>query len=413
MLHRHKWLGLTALMLGIALALGFGPGTGTALANHTIKIGNTNPYSGPASSYGQIGRVIQAYFEMINEQGGINGHKIEIISYDDSYSPPKTVEMIRKLVEKDRVDFLFQTLGTPTNSAIHKYVNKKKIPHLFVATGATKWGQPNKYPWTMGWQVNYQSAGKAYADYVVKNVPNAKIGILFQNDDYGKDYVKGFKDGLAQGIRTAGMGKGQAPVIVSEQSYEVSDPSIDSQIVNLKASGANVFFNVSIPKFAAQAIKKQRAIGWEAVHIINDVASSISATLKPAGLENSKGLISGAYLKDPDDPQWDNDAAMKVMMEFMNSRVPKTSRNPQFTVYAYSVSQTLEQVLKQAGNDLSRENIMRQAANLKGFVPGGVLPGIAINTSPTDFFPIEQMQMQRFDGKVWVNFGGIVGKKGA
>ena len=400
-------------MLGIALALGFGPGTGTALAKHTIKIGNTNPYSGPASSYGSIGRVIGAYFEKLNAEGGINGHKIKYISYDDSYSPPKTVEMIRKLVERDKVDLLFQTLGTPTNSAIHKYVNKKKIPHLFVATGATKWGQPDKYPWTMGWQPNYQSAGKIYANYVVQNVPNAKIGILFQNDDYGKDYVKGFKDGLAQGIRAAGLGKGQAPVIVAEQSYEVSDPSIDSQIVNLKASGANVFFNVSIPKFAAQAIKKQRAIGWNAVHIVNDVASSIKAVMTPAGLENSTGVLSATYIKDPNDPEWDNDPDMKVLLQFMEAYVPKGARNPTFTVYGYSVSQTLVQVLKQCGNDFSRENIMRQAANLKNFRPPLLLPGITINTSPTDFYPIEQMQMMRFNGKTWVRFGAVLGKKEA
>lgn len=400
---------ISVFILSLGMVLGFGLGPQAAQASHTIKIGNTNPYSGPAASYSAIGKAITGFFDMVNERGGVNGHKINFISYDDSYSPPKTVEQVRKLVERDRVDLLFQTLGTPTNSAIHRYVNKKKIPHIFVATGATKWGNPKKYPWTMGWQPNYQSAGRIYALYVVNNVPKARIGILFQNDDYGKDYVRGFKTGLAEGTRKAGLKGSAAPRIVKEQSYEVTDPSIDSQIVNLKASGANVFFNVSIPKFAAQAIKKQRAIGWEAVHVINDVASSIRAVLTPAGLDNSKGLVSANYIKDPADPAWKGSSELKAFTKFMNTYVPKASRNPVFNVYGYTVGQTLIHVLKKCGNDFSRKNIMRQAADIKNLKLPMLLPGIRINTSPTDFFPIEQMQMMRFDGKVWVRFGKVVG----
>jgi branched-chain amino acid transport system substrate-binding protein len=409
MLARKTALAVSLLAAGLALALGVAFTPQEARAGHTIKIGHTNPYSGPAAAYGTIGRVIKAYFEKINREGGINGHKVEFISYDDGYSPPKTVEQVRKLVEKDRVHMLFQTLGTPTNSAIHKYMNKKKVPHLFVATGATKWGQPKKYPWTMGWQPNYQTEAKIYAKWVVKNVPGAKIGVLYQNDDYGKDYLKGFKDGLAQGIRTAALGKDKAPRIVMEQSYEVQDPTIGSQIVNLKNSGANVFFNVTTPKAAAQSIKKVREIGWNPVHILNSVSTSVRSVLKPAGLEDSKGIVSAAYAKEPTDPQWKDDPATKAFFAFMNGDVPKSSRIPAFGVYAYSVTQTLVQVLKQCGGDLSRKNIMRQAANLKNLELPMLLPGVKINTSPTDFYPIEQMRLRRFDGKSWQNFGPLIG----
>jgi branched-chain amino acid transport system substrate-binding protein len=409
MLARKTALAVSLLAAGLALALGVAFTPQEARAGHTIKIGHTNPYSGPAAAYGTIGRVIKAYFEKINREGGINGHKVEFISYDDGYSPPKTVEQVRKLVEKDRVHMLFQTLGTPTNSAIHKYMNKKKVPHLFVATGATKWGQPKKYPWTMGWQPNYQTEAKIYAKWVVKNVPGARIGVLYQNDDYGKDYLKGFKDGLAQGIRTAALGKDKAPRIVMEQSYEVQDPTIGSQIVNLKNSGANVFFNVTTPKAAAQSIKKVREIGWNPVHILNSVSTSVRSVLKPAGLENSKGIVSAAYAKEPTDPQWKDDPATKAFFAFMNGDVPKSSRIPAFGVYAYSVTQTLVQVLKQCGGDLSRKNIMRQAANLKNLELPMLLPGVKINTSPTDFYPIEQMRLRRFDGKSWQNFGPLIG----
>jgi branched-chain amino acid transport system substrate-binding protein len=363
-----------------------------------IKIGHTNPYSGPASAYGTIGKAEAAYFKMINEQGGVNGRKINFITYDDSYSPPKTVEMVRKLVEQDQVAFVFNTLGTPTNTAIHKYLNQQKVPQLFVATGATKWGDPKNFPWTMGWQPNYQVEGHIYAHYLLKNIPNAKVGILFQNDDYGKDYVKGFKDALGDNAKK---------LIVMEQSYEVTDPTVDSQIVNLKNSGANVFFNVTIPKFAAQAIKKAHDIGWQPVHFLNNVSASVGATLKPAGLEASRGLITTLYLKDPTDPQWKNDPGYKDWLAFMKKYYPDGNVEDASNVYAYTVAQGLIQVLKQCGNDLSRENVMRQAANLKDLSLPMLLPGIKVSTSPTDFYPIEQEQLAKFDGERWVLFGEV------
>jgi branched-chain amino acid transport system substrate-binding protein len=363
-----------------------------------IKIGHTNPYSGPASAYGTIGKAEAAYFKMINEQGGVNGRKINFITYDDSYSPPKTVEMVRKLVEQDQVAFVFNTLGTPTNTAIHKYLNQQKVPQLFVATGATKWGDPKNFPWTMGWQPNYQVEGHIYAHYLLKNIPNAKVGILFQNDDYGKDYVKGFKDALGDNAKK---------LIVMEQSYEVTDPTVDSQIVNLKNSGANVFFNVTIPKFAAQAIKKAHDIGWQPVHFLNNVSASVGATLKPAGLEASRGLITTLYMKDPTDPQWKNDAGYKDWLAFMKKYYPDGNVEDASNVYAYTVAQGLIQVLKQCGNDLSRENVMRQAANVKDLSLPMLLPGIKVNTSPTDFYPIEQEQLAKFDGERWVLFGEV------
>ncbi|PYM15094.1 MAG: branched-chain amino acid ABC transporter substrate-binding protein [Candidatus Rokuibacteriota bacterium] len=363
-----------------------------------IKIGNTNPYSGPASAYGTIGKAIGAYMTKINEEGGINGRKINYITYDDSYSPPKTVEMVRKLVEQDEVAFVFNTLGTPSNSAIHKYMNQKKVPHLFLATGATKWGDPKNFPWTMGWQPTYQTEGKIYAAYVLKNVKDAKIGILYQNDDYGKDYLKGFKDGL---------GDAGKKLVVMEQTYEVTDPTIDSQIVNLKNSGANVFFNVTIPKFAVQAIKKAHDIGWKPLHILNNVAASVDVVLKPAGLEASKDLLTALYLKDPTDPQWKNDQGMKDWLAFMQKYYPEGNTKDVFNVYAYTVSQGLGQVLKQCGNDVSRENVLKQAANIKDLALPLLLPGLKVNTSPTDFYPIEQEQLAKFDGERWVLFGEI------
>ncbi len=363
-----------------------------------IRIGHTNPYSGNASAYGTIGKVIAAYFTKVNGEGGINGRKINFITYDDGYSPPKTVEMVRRLVEQDQVAFLFNTLGTPTNSAIHKYVNAQKIPHLFVATGATKWGDPQHFPWTMGWQPNYQTEGHIYARYVLNNVPNARIGILYQNDDYGKDYVKGFKDGLGDAAKK---------LIVMEQTYETSDPTIDSQIVNLKNSGANVFFNVTIPKFAVQAIKKAHDIGWKPLHLLNNVSSSLGTTLKPAGLEASKGLITALYMKEITDPQWKNDKGYLDWVAWMKKYYPEGALDDQANAYAYSVAQTLVQVLKQCGNDLSRENIMKQAASLKNLELPLLLPGIKINTSATDFAPIEQEQLARFDGERWVLFGEL------
>ena len=362
-----------------------------------IKIGNINPYSGPASAYGTIGKTIGAYFNKINAEGGINGRKINYITYDDGYSPPKAVEQARKLVESDEVLLIFQSLGTPSNSAIHKYMNEKKVPQLFVATGATKWGDPKSFPWTMGWQPNYQSEGRVLAKYILDKSPNGKIGILYQNDDYGKDYVKGLKDGLAGKVK-----------VVAELPYEPADPTVDSQIVNLKASGADIFFNVATPKFAAQAIRKAAEIGWKPVHLLNSVSASVGSVIKPAGFEASEGILTTAYLKDPTDPEWKDDAAMKEWRAFMDKYYPEGDKTTTFTAYGYLVAQTLVQVLKQSGNELTRENVMKQAANLKNFELGLLLPGVKINTSPSDFFPIEQMQMARFKKDTFERFGNII-----
>jgi branched-chain amino acid transport system substrate-binding protein len=319
-----------------------------------IKIGNIMPYSGPASAYGVIGQTEAAYFKKINAEGGINGRKINFISYDDGYSPPKTVEQARKLVESDEVLFIFNPLGTPPNSAIQKYMNSKKVPQLFVATGATKWNDPREFPWTMGWQPNYQSESRIYAKYILKNLPNAKIAILFQNDDYGKDYVKGLKDGL--GTRAASM-------IVAEESYETTEPTIDSHIVTLKSSGADVFFNVTTPKFAAQAIKKIGEVEWKPLHFLNNVSSSIGSVIKPAGTDHAQGIISSAYLKDASDPQWKNDAGMKAFDEFLAKYFPEGNRVDSSVMYGYTVAQGLVYVLKNCGDNLTRENVMKQAAN--------------------------------------------------
>jgi branched-chain amino acid transport system substrate-binding protein len=397
----HKFrLFAVALLGGAALAIfpaaaqkKYDPG----VSDTEIKVGNTNPYSGPASAYGVIGKTIAAFFNKINAEGGVNGRKINFISYDDGYSPPKTVEQARKLVESDEVLLLFQTLGTPCNTANQKYMNAKKVPQLFVATGATKWNDPKNFPWTMGWQPNYQSEGHIYAQYLLKNHPNGKIGILFQNDDYGKDYVKGLKDGL----------NGRIP-IVAELPYETTDPTIDSQIINLKASGADIFFNVTTPKFAAQAIKKMAEIEWKPVHLLNNVSNAVAAVLKPAGLENSKGILSTAYYKDPTDPTWKEDPAYKEWLAFMEKYYPEGDRTNAFTVYGYLVAQTFVQTIKQSGDELTRANVMKQAANLKNLQLGMLLPGISINTSPTDFAPIKQMQMERFNGERWELFGPVL-----
>jgi branched-chain amino acid transport system substrate-binding protein len=363
-----------------------------------IKIGNTNPYSGNASAYGVIGKTIEAYFKMVNDNGGINGRKINFITYDDGYAPPKTVEMVRKLVEEDKVLFVFQTLGTPPNTAIHKYMNTKKVPHLFVATGASKWGQPKEFPWTMGWQPDYVTEGAIYAKHILANVKDPKIGVLMQNDDYGKDYFNGFK---------AGLGK-DADKIVQLSTYEVTDPTVDSQMIQLKNSGANVFFNITTPKFAAQAIKKAGEIGWKPMHFLNNVSASVGTVMKPAGFENSQGIISSNYMKDPTDAQWKNDPGMKAWNEFLDKYYPEANRADGGVVYGYNVAQGLVQVLKQCGDDLTRANVMKQAANIKDFVPGGVLPGVKVNTSPTDFAPISQLQLMRFKGETWELFGEIL-----
>ena len=366
-----------------------------------IKIGNTNPYSGPASAYGTIGKAIGAYWKMVNDKGGINGRMIEWISYDDGYSPPKTVEMARKLVEQDQVLLLFQTLGTPPNTAIHKYMNSKKVPQSFVATGATKWNDPRNFPWTMGWQPNYQTEGRIYAEHILKNNPKAKIGVLYQNDDYGKDYLKGFRDGFGDKAES---------MIVKEVSYEVADPTVDSQIVQLQASGADTFFNITTPKFAAQAIRKAYDTGWKPTHYLNNVSASIGSVLKPAGLEKSVGLLSTQYYKDPNDPQWKDDPAVKEWEAFMKKYYPEGSLIQTENIYGYTVAQTLHQVLKQAGDNLTRANIMKQAANLKGYRPDTLLPGIRINTDSSDYAPIESEQLIRFDGQQWQRFGSIIGK---
>ncbi|MGB8608038.1 ABC transporter substrate-binding protein [Bradyrhizobium sp.] len=364
-----------------------------------IKIGNIMPYSGPASAYGVIGKTEDAYFKKINAEGGINGRKINFISYDDAYSPPKTVEQARKLVESDEVLFIFNSLGTPPNSAIQKYMNTKKVPQLFVATGATKWNDPKEFPWTMGWQPNYQSESRIYAKYILKEKPNAKIAILYQNDDYGKDYVKGLKDGL--GAKAASM-------IVAEDSYETTQPTIDSNIVKLKSTNADIFFNVTTPKFAAQAIKKMAEIEWKPLHFLNNVSASIGSVMKPAGFDNSQGIISSNYLKDTSDPQCKDDAGMKAFDEFLTKYFPEGNRVDGSVMYGYTVAQGLVYVLKACGDNLTRENIMKQAASINGLELGGLLPGIKVQTSATDFAPLSQLQLMRFKGEKWDLFGDII-----
>ena len=392
-------LGLTAcIAMPAALAeKKYGPGA----SDTEIRIGSTNPYSGPASAYGTIGRAESAYFKMINDQGGINGRKINFMSLDDGYSPPRTVEQVRKLVEQEEVLFLAGTLGTPPNSAIHKYVNAKGIPHIFVNTGATKWGDPKNFPWTMGFNLNYQAEGHIYAKYILDNKPDAKIAILYQNDDYGKDYVKGLKDGL---------GDKAAKMIVSEASYEVTDPTVDSQIVTLKASGADTFFNVTTPKFAAQAIRKVYDMGWRPLHVLNQVSASVGAVLTPAGLDKSVGLITANYLKDPADPQWKNDAEFKEYSAWLKKYYPEGDINDLFNVNGYTIAQGVAHVLKACDDDLSRENVMKQMAAIRDLQMPMMLPGIKWNTSADDFYLIESAQLTRFDGKQWVRFGKVLGK---
>jgi branched-chain amino acid transport system substrate-binding protein len=370
----------------------------TGATDTEIKIGNIMPYSGPASSYSVIGKTEAAYFNKLNAEGGINGRKINFISYDDGYSPPKTVEQARKLVESDEVLLIFNSLGTPPNSAIQKYMNSKEVPQLFVATGATKWNDPKDFPWTMGWQPNYQSETQIYAKYILKNYPNAKIGVLYQNDDYGKDYLKGLKDGLGSKVS----------MIVKEESYETTEPTIESHIVNLKAAGADVFVDLSIPKFAAQAIKEAAEIEWKPVHFLNSVSSSISATIKPAGFDNSQGIISATYLKDPNDPQWKNDPDIKAWNAFLDKYYPEANRADAFVVYGYAVAQTMVHVLKQCGNNLTRANVMKQAASMHDYVVAGLLPGVKINTSATDFAPISQLQLMRLKSDSWERFGDLI-----
>jgi len=363
-----------------------------------IKIGNIMPYSGPASAYAVIGKTEAAYFNKINAEGGINGRKIKFISYDDGYSPPKAIEQARKLVEGDEVLTVFNSLGTPSNSAIEKYMNAKKVPQLFVATGASKWDDPKDFPWTMGWQPSYQSEAHIYAKYLLKEKPDGKIGVLYQNDDFGKDYLRGLKDGL--GARTS--------MIVAEESYETAEPSIDSHIVKLKASGADIFISVTTPKFAAQAIKKLAEIEWHPMHILSNVSASVGAVMQPAGFENAQGILSAAYAKDGSDPQWNDDPGMKSFLAFLAKYHPEGNRLDASVVYGYGVAQTLVQVLEMCGDNLTRDNVMKQAASLKDFEPDTLLPGIRINTSPTDYAPIKQLKMMRFKGDKWELFGDII-----
>jgi len=374
----------------------------TGATDSEIKIGDTKPYSGPASAYGTIGKAISAYFDKLNAEGGINGRKIKFISLDDGYNPAKTVEQVRKLVEEEEVLFVFNPLGTPSNTAIQKYMNTKKVPQLFVATGATKWGDYKNNPWTMGWQPNYQTEGKIYAAHILETKPNAKIGVLYQNDDYGKDYLKGLEDGLGEKAKT---------MIVAKVSYEVTDPTVDSQMVTLKSSGADTFFNVTTPKFAAQAIKKAAEIGWKPQHYLNNVSSSVGSVLTPAGLENSVGIITTQYGKDPTDPQWDNDKGMQDWKAWMAKYFPSGDVKDASNVYGYGVAMTVAQVLKQCGDNLTRENVMKQAANLDMTLPTA-LPGINVKTSPNDYYPIEREQLARFDGKTWKLFGKVYDPSG-
>ena len=401
---RHTRRAALALALGaaffasnaVAQAAKYGPGASAT----EIKLGQTMPYSGPASAYGTIGKVEQAYFKMINDNGGINGRKVNLISLDDGYSPPKAVEQVRRLVEQDEVLALFQTLGTPSNSAIHKYVNAKKVPHLLLATGATKWGDPQNNPWTMGFNLSYQSEGQIYAKWLLKNKPNAKIGILYQNDDYGKDVLKGVKDGL---------GAASAKMIVKEATYEVTDPTIDSQILTLQGSGADTFINITTPKFGAQAVRKAFDSGWKPLQIINNVSASIGSVLVPAGVEKAVGAITVSYYKDQNDPQWKDDPAMLEWRAFMGRYYRDGDPKDSLNISAYVTAQTMVHILKQCGNDLTRENVMKQAANIKNLKLPLLLPGMALNTTPTDFFLVKQGQLAKFTGTQWQGFGDVLG----
>src|SRR5438874_4570297 len=370
----------------------------TGATDTEVKIGHIVPYSGPASAYGIIGKTEEAYFKKINDNGGINGRKIKFISYDDAYSPPKAVEQVRKLVESDEVLLVFNALGTPSNTAIQKYLNAKRVPQLFVATGATKWNDPKHFPWTIGWQPSYQSEARIYAKYLMKEKPDGKIAILFQNDDFGKDYLKGLKDGLGA----------KASIVIAEESYEPTEPTIDNHIVKLKATGADVFISITTPKFAAQAIKKLAEIEWKPLHILSNVSASVGSVIKPAGFENAQGILSAAYAKDGADPQWDNDPGMKKFYEFLEKNFPEGNKLDGSVVYGYGAAQTMVKVLQMCGDNLTRENVMKQAASLKDFAPDTLLPGVKINTSATDFAPIEQLQMQRFKGQKWELFGDII-----
>ncbi|MGY3694968.1 branched-chain amino acid transport system substrate-binding protein [Bradyrhizobium sp. USDA 3240] len=370
----------------------------TGASDTEIKIGNIMPYSGPASAYGVIGRTEAAYFKMINQAGGIHGRKITFISYDDGYSPPKTVEQARKLVEDDEVLLLFGSVGTAGNAAIRKYMNEKQVPQLFIASGASKWNDPKNYPWTMGWQPSYQDEARVYAKYIMKHKADAKVAVLYQNDDFGKDYLKGLKDAFGD----------KASMIVAEEAYETSEPAIDNHIVKLKAAGADTFISITSPKFAAQAIKKAAEIAWTPLQFVANVSASVGGVMQPAGFENAQGILSASYLKDGADPQWDQDPGMEKFLVFLKKNYPDANKLDGATSYGYAAAQTMAQVLEMCGDDLTRANIMKQAASLKDYVPGTLLPGISINTSATDFAPIKQLQLMRFKGEKWELFGDII-----
>jgi branched-chain amino acid transport system substrate-binding protein len=365
----------------------------------SIRIGNTTPYSGPASTYSVVGRTASAFFNMVNDQGGVDGHKIEFISYDDGYSPPKTVEQIRRLVEQDQVAFTCQTLGTPTNSAIVEYMNHNKIPQLFVASGASKWSDYKKYPWTIGWQPNYRTEAQIYAKYILANAKNPKLGILYQNDDFGKDYPIGLRDIL---------GNDWDKIVVKSVSYETTDATIESQLAELQGSGADVLLVAAIPKFAAQAIRKVHDLQWKPMFFMSNVATSVGTVMQPTGPEKAIGMLSTSYVKDPTDPSWHDDADMKQWRAFMAKYLPDGDTTDATTVIAYGTSTTVLSVLQQCKGDFSRANVMRQAENLHDMENPILLPGIKINTSPTEHRPIKALQFQRWDGKTWVRFGDLI-----
>jgi len=398
-----QWFVCSAVALSLSVPLGASAQKkyDAGASDTEIKVGQTMPYSGPASAYGTIGKASAAYFKKINDGGGINGRRIVFTSLDDGYSPSKTVEATRRLVEQDQVLLIFGSLGTATNTAVHAYLNTRKVPQLFVSTGASKWNDPSNHPWSMGWQPNYQIEAQVYAKHILQTRANAKVAVLYQNDDYGKDYLKGLKDGL---------GDKAATMIAAEASYEVTDATVDSQIVQLRDAGADVFVNIATPKFAAQAIRKAYDIGWKPIQYLNSVSASVGSVLMPAGLDKSVGVITGLYDKDPTDPAWVNDAGMIAWRSVMKQYYPDADLTDAGNVYGYGEARTLVQVIQQCGDNLTHENIMRQAASLKDFDAGVTLPGIKINTSATDYAPIKAVQLSRFDGKTFVRFGDVMGQ---
>jgi branched-chain amino acid transport system substrate-binding protein len=388
---------LVSLLAGQVIAgeKKYGPG----VSDTEIRIGNTSPYSGPASAFSMVAKTEEAYFRKVNAEGGVNGRRIVFLSYDDAYSPPKTVEQTRRLVESEEVLLVFNALGTASNSAVQKYLNAKKVPQLFVSSGAAKWNDPKNFPWTMGFTPSYETEGYIYAKYVLRERPAAKVAIFFQNDDFGKDYLRGIK---------LGLGDSAASMIVAEEAFDVSEPTIDSHLVKLKATGADVLFDIATPKFAAQAIKKVSELGWKPLHLLSYVSASTGSVIKPAGFENAQGLISAAYFKDPNDPTWKDDAGLKELNGFLDGYFPGADRSDTLIVNGYNTAQALVYLLKLCGDDLTRESIMRHASNLKQVELGMLLPGIRLNTSPADFAPIKQWQLMRFEGTNWRLFGDVM-----